>query len=101
MFDYEHDRYLYEKDGFLHFGCINPFCGHGDPALPKHYKIHMEIPAMSLKVVSHQDRKLIIEATLKRDGDSFKAGTKVTIEADDNLDSCKEAFDRIFGSSKK
>ena len=31
----EHMAFLYEKEGFLHFGCRNPFCGHGDPCLTK------------------------------------------------------------------
>lgn len=99
MFDHEHDRFLYEKDSFLHFGCINPFCGHGDPALPNHYKIPMEIPAMSIQVIEHKERKLTIEATIKRDAGEFKCGQKVTLVADDNLESCKQEFDRVFNSS--
>lgn len=100
MFDHEHDRYLYEEDEKLHFGCINPFCGHGDPALPNHYRVPMETDTMVLQVVSHQDRKLTLEATIKVDRGKYKTDQKVTIVADDNLEVCKEEFDKIFNPDK-
>lgn len=100
MFDHEHDRYLYEKDGSLHFGCINPFCGHGDPALPNHYQVPMETDTMALQVISHQDRKLTLEATIKETKGEFKEGQKVTLVADDNLEACKVEFDKIFNPQK-
>ena len=49
---HEHDRFLYEKDGKLHYGCINPFCGHGDPALPNHWAVPMETDVVKLRLVS-------------------------------------------------
>lgn len=99
MFDHEHDRFLRVKDGCMHFGCVNPFCGHGDPALPNHWELPMNIPTMTLKVVSHEARKLKVAITLKRDSGEFKAGQTVTVVADDNLESCKAEFDKVFGSS--
>lgn len=79
--DYEHDRFLYEKDGNLHFGCVNPFCGHGNPALPNHYRVPMETDTMTLKFISHKNRQ-------------------VTLEAADNLKACEEEFNKVFNPDK-
>lgn len=98
--DYEHDRFLYESDGNLHFGCVNPFCGHGNPALPNHYKVPIETDTMTLRLVSHENRKVTLEATIKVDRGDFKAGQKVTLEAADNLEACKKEFDRVFNPDK-
>jgi len=61
MGDFEHSRFLYAKDGFLHFGCVNPFCGHGDPALPNHWQIPMETNAIRIRLLSHKHRHVTFE----------------------------------------
>lgn len=101
MLDHAHDRFLFVKDGEMHFGCINPFCMHGNFGLPAHYKLPMDIPAMTLKLLSHKDRKVTFEVTLKSDASKFKSGTTTTLTADDNLEACKAKFDEVFGSSEK
>lgn len=92
MADHEHDRFLYEREGFLHFGCVNPFCGHGNPALPRHYKIPLETKELSIKLLSHKDRKVELGLTRKDNGD------QIVLTAGDSLEECKEAFDQLFNS---
>jgi len=94
----EHMAFLGEREGALHFGCRNPFCGHGNPALPNHWKLPCETPDMVLKLISHKDGKVTFEVTLKKDAGKFKAGEPITIEADDNLSACKDEFDKVFAS---
>ena len=89
MADHEHDRFLYEKDSFLHFGCVNPFCGHGNPALPHHYKIPLETKELSMKLLSHKDRRVEMQLTGK------DSGGQTVLTAGDSLEECKEAFDRL------
>lgn len=96
--EHEHDRFLFEKEGFLHFGCINPFCGHGDPALPHHWKIPMDTRDFSVSSITHKDRKLSFTVVPKRDGANVKAGASITIIADDNLESCKNEFKKKIGA---
>ena len=91
----EHMAFLGEREGALHFGCRNPFCGRGDPALPNHWKIPCETPDVVLKLISHKDGKVPFEVTLKRDAGRFKA---ITLEADDNLPACHDEFDKVFAS---
>lgn len=89
--DHEHDRFLYKKDGFLHFGCINPFCGHGDPALPQHFEIPLNSKDVTMKLLTHKDRRLRIEVTPK------EAGWKPAIlECEDNLEACNEGFRKLI-----
>lgn len=90
--NHAHDRYLYQKDGFLHFGCINPFCGHGDPALPHHYKVPLELKELSVRLLSHKDRKLKLEITRK------DTGGQAFLTAGDSLAECKEVFDQLFNT---
>lgn len=92
----EHMAFLGERDGCLHFGCRNPFCGHGNPALPNHWRIPCDVQDMTIKLVAHKDRKLTFEITPKRDAGKFKSGEPITLVADDNLEACKEEFDRVF-----
>ncbi|KAF0145085.1 MAG: hypothetical protein FD156_1196 [Nitrospirae bacterium] len=92
---HEHDRFLYLKDGFMHFGCINPFCMHGNPGLPHYWRLPMDTTDWSLSI-SHKDRKLHIVVTLKVSGKTFKAGEEITIIADDNLESCSKEFKKRF-----
>jgi len=91
---HEHDRFLYEKDGALHFGCVNPFCGHGHPALPNHYRIPLETKELSMRLLSHKDRKVELELTRKDNGG------QVVLAAGDSLEECKEAFDQLFNSKE-
>ena len=75
----------------LHFGCANPFCGHGDPALPLHYEVPLDNTDMTIKLLSHEDGKLKIEVAPK----NSQYPTK-TIECDDNLEACSNAFEEAF-----
>lgn len=88
--NHEHDRFLYEKDGYLHFGCINPFCGHGDPALPNHWKVPMQFEGGCMKLLYHIGRKVAIEVT------RYSTGEKTTLVTDNNLEACREEFQRLF-----
>jgi len=84
---HEHDRFLYEEDGVLHFGCTNPFCGHGNPALPNHYKIPLDSKDLTMKLLSHQGGELKIEITPKD-----TQYQPVILTAEDNLEACAESF---------
>lgn len=95
MSEHEHDRFLYEKDGALHFGCINPFCGHGDPALPKHYRIPLDTFYVVMKLISHEGRELKIDVTPKA---SQYAPAILTTE--DNLEACAKGFKELVFSKK-
>lgn len=90
MNDHEHDRFLMVRDDFFIFGCINPFCGHGDPPLPNSHKIPNETKKVTMKLLSHKDRKLEIEVTVK------KNSNKTILACDDNLEACRDAFERII-----
>lgn len=94
--DHKHDRFLYEKDVKLHYGCINPFCGHGNPALPNHWTVPMETDVVKLRVVSHEDRKLTLELTWKVDHLKHHQGEITAIVMPDNLEDNKKMFNEIF-----
>ena len=94
MAGHEHDRFLYERDSFLHFGCVNPFCGHGNPALPNHYRIPLETKELSMRLLSHKDRKVELELTRKDNGG------QIVLTAGDSLEECKKAFEQIFNSKE-
>ncbi len=96
MSDHEHDRFLYEKDGFLHFGCLNPFCGHGNPALPFHHKIPLDSEDVTMKLVSHRDRKMQVEVTPK----DPQYGPTI-LECEDNLEACGQAFGELHFPPKQ
>ena len=89
MTDHEHDRFLSEEHTMFIFGCINPFCGHGSPALPKRYKIPKETNEVKLKLLSHLNRKVTMGVTIK------ETGKRVVFECDDNLVACSKAFASI------
>lgn len=93
----EHMAFLGQREGILHFGCRNPFCGHGNPALPNHWEIPCETNDMTLKLIAHKDGKVKFEVMPKKSAGKFKMGEPITIEADDNLEACKKAFDKVFG----
>ena len=89
---HEHDRFLGERDGALHFGCTNPFCGHGNPALPNHYKIPLDSKDVTMELLSHKGGELKIEVTPK---DARYQAAILTTE--DNLEACADGFkDLIF-----
>ena len=85
----KHSRFIQDEEHAFIFGCINPFCGHGSPALPNRYKIPKETNQIMMKLLSHRDRKLEIEVTIKENGG------KVILVCDDNLKSCADAFANI------
>ncbi len=87
---HEHDRFLYEKDGELHFGCINPFCGHGNPALPRHYSVPLDSEDVTMKLLSHEKGKIKIKVTCK-EPPIYSA----ILECEDNLEACGQAFGQL------
>ena len=94
--DHEHDRFLRVEDSNLVFGCINPFCCHGNVGLPNVVRIPMETRTVSIKVVSHKDRHLKLEVTLKEQvGDNVK-GKMFTLDFADNLWECKVRFGKFL-----
>jgi hypothetical protein len=95
---HEHDRFLYSKDGKLHFGCINPFCGHGDPALPNHWEIPMETKSISIISAKHdkEHRLLSFEIRFKVDVGRFKKDDVIQLPCTDNLECCKITFGQLF-----
>ncbi len=94
--DHEHDRFLYEKDGNLHYGCINPFCGHGDPALPNRWKVPTETDCVKMRIISHEERKIFVELTWKIDHLGHKEGETQLITMPDNLEDDKAEFAKLF-----
>ncbi len=88
---HEHDRFLYEDDGALHFGCINPFCGHGSPALPYHQKVPLNSKDVTMKLLSHKGGELKIEVTPK---DTQYQSAILT--AEDNLEACAGGFKKLI-----
>lgn len=94
--DFEHNRFLYVRNDAMHFGCINPFCGHGDPALPNHWEIPCETEAIRITVASHRDRTVTFEIHPKKDIANHKAGEIVKLVCADNLKACQEAFEKFF-----
>ena len=95
MDEHEHDRYLYQRNGHLHFGCINPFCGHGNPALPRHYEVPLNSKDVTMRLLGHENRKLKIEVTPK--DTQYDAAI---LESDDNLESCVKAFKELQFTKK-
>jgi len=93
---HEHDRFLYEKDGALHFGCVNPFCGHGSPALPKHYCVSLDRKDVVMRLLAHDNGQVRIEVTPKD-----TQCKPVILTAEDNLEACREAFNRLQFSKKE
>lgn len=87
-----HSRFLAVSDGFLQFGCINPFCGHGSPALPKHWSIPLETNSVKISVVSHKDRLVIFKVFMKQAVGKHKIGETVELSCADDLVACKTAF---------
>lgn len=87
---HEHDRFLEEKGGALHFGCINPFCGHGNPALPRHYEIPLDSKDVTMKLVNHGYGRMQIEVTPK---DPDYAST--ILDCEDNLEACGQGFRQL------
>lgn len=98
--NHKHDRFLYEKNGELHYGCINPFCGHGNPALPNHWAVPMETDVVKLRLISHKDRRIALELTWKVDFLEHHKGEVMQVEMPDNLEANKAEFSRIFHSEK-
>lgn len=87
---HDHDRFLYEKDGSLHFGCVNPFCGHGDPALPKHYAIPLDSKDVTMKFLNHGFGRIQIEVTPKD-----PEYTSTILDCKDNLEECSKSFKQL------
>jgi hypothetical protein len=98
--DFEHNRFLHVKDEAIYFGCINPFCGHGDPALPNHWKIPLETESIRITVASHLNRKVVFEIHLKTDVVNHKSGEIVKIVCADNLPACQLAFNKFFSTGE-
>lgn len=94
--DHACDRYLKEEGDMLIFGCINPFCCHGSLGLPNHIKIPKETKTVSMKVLSHKDRYLELELTVKKQSGSHKIGDKITLKCHDDLYSCKLEYEKLF-----
>jgi len=101
MSDHEHDRFLLEKEGKLIYGCVNPFCGHGDPALPHRWGVPMESDVVKLRVVSHKDRMLTLELTWKVDHLGHNKGEVMQVTIPDNLEDNKAEFNKIFHPEKE
>ncbi len=92
---HEHDRFLYEGDGYLHFGCTNPFCGHGNPALPYHHKIPLNNKDVTMKLLSHKGGELKIEVT----PNDPKYGPAI-LSCDDNMEACADGFKKLEFSER-
>lgn len=97
---FEHSRFLSVNDGFLQFGCINPFCGHGNPALPRHWSIPLETKSITISVVSHKDRLVTFAVFLKKSVRKHEAGETVELICADNLVACKTAFAELFAGKE-
>lgn len=96
-----HDAYLYTKDGWLHFGCDNPFCSH--PLVPNHWTIPAETKDFRMEVLEHNAKAhtLKIKVTnLHDDTRLLKAGMAREMECEDTLPACKEAFTKLWPEVK-
>lgn len=98
--DFEHNRFLYVCDGHVHFGCTNPFCGHGNPALPNHWEIPLETEGIRIVVASHLNRKVVFRVYLKKDVVNHKSGEVVEISCADNLPACQAVFQKFFSTGE-
>jgi len=98
--DFEHNRFLCVQNGKMIFGCVNPFCGHGDPALPNRWEIPVETEAIRISVASHRERKITFEIHPKEDIGSFAAGHIVKLVCADNLPACQETFRNFFSGKE-
>lgn len=87
---HEHDRFLYEGDGALNFGCVNPFCGHGDPALPRRHRIPLDNKDVTMKLLSHENGEMRVEVTPKD-----PQWQPAVMTCQDNLEECSNAFTRL------
>lgn len=86
MNNHEHDRFIQDENTTFIFGCINPFCGHGNPLLPNRYKVPKRTKEVEMKLLMHINRKLMIEVRLL---DTNKINI---IECPDDLEACSKAF---------
>ena len=93
---HEHDRFLGEYEGALHFGCVNPFCGHGNPALPFHKKIPLDSEDVTMKLLSHENGMMKVE--MKPQDPEYGS---VILECEDNLAACGEAFGKLAFPEKE
>lgn len=98
--NFEHSRFLMVKDGAMHFGCINPFCGHGSPAMPHHWEIPLETKSIKIGVVSHNNRLVCFIVYLKKDVGKHKAKETVKLTCADNLDACKSVFNDLYAGKE-
>lgn len=92
MEDHAHDRFLGEWEGSLHFGCINPFCGHGNPALPRHYKIPLDSKDVMMKLVGHEDEGRKVEIEVIPKDPKYRS---VILRCDDNMEACSNGFNGL------
>lgn len=98
--DFEHNRLLFVKDGNMHFGCINPFCCHGSVGLPNHWEIPLETKSIRIVVLSHSNRILCFEISMKQDVGKHKAGKTVRLTCADNLFACQSIFKNLFAGKE-
>lgn len=98
--DFEHNRFLFVKDEKMVFGCINPFCRHGNLGLPRHWKIPMITDSVNINIIHHQNRQIAFHICLKKNVGKHKAEETVEITCADNFDACKSAFADLFAGKE-
>ena len=97
MVDHECDRFLGTQDGFMIFGCINPFDCHGELGLPHRYKIPLKTQAVNVTVTHDREKRQIhfmIECLA--DVGKHQKGEKLPIVGPDNLEDSKTLFAKLF-----
>lgn len=94
---HEHDRLLNSKNGKLVFGCINPFCEHGDLDLPNRWEILMETSSVTVSV-RHDPKNRIahFDVYLKTNVGKHYKGKFAQFDCQDDLVSCRTAFHDFF-----
>jgi hypothetical protein len=97
MDDHEHDRFLFMRNNELHYGCVNPYCGHGAPARRNHWAVPLETEGVKMRLLSHENRKTTLGLTWKINYGDYRKGDIIEVSVPDNLEDSKAAFARIFG----
>lgn len=96
-----HEAFLNQDNEYFYFGCRNPFCGHGNPALPNRARVRKEAQGYSVSLVSHQGKRCVFNLTLKLSVGEFKIGDVIPFEVDDNLPAFEEALQKSLEPLQK
>jgi hypothetical protein len=96
----QHDRFLFCKEGKMHFGCLNPFCMHGNPGLPNYWALPMETKQLKVEIIQHTPGNYNIDGTIEIAMMVKGTDEKRIIKCSDNLEACSNEFEKVFLEAK-